>query len=105
MIDRDLANAQRQIVLAFGEHARRRHAFHLVADGHRVMGGIHDDGGGVGDFLHHVAARQIALDAPDAPLDLRIALGFLQLVANFLLGHAQRLVMAVVDAAENRGDR
>ena len=62
----DLANSQRQIVLAFGQHPRRRHALHLVADRHGVVRRVDDYGRGFGNFLHHVAARQVALDAPHA---------------------------------------
>src|ERR1035438_1539139 len=34
MLDRYLPDAQRQVVLALGNHQRRRHAVHVVSDGH-----------------------------------------------------------------------
>ena len=76
VIEGDLADPQRQVVLAFGEHARRGHAFHLVSDGHREMGRVDDHGRRVGNFLHHVAARQVALNSSHSLFDLRIAFGF-----------------------------
>src|SRR5208337_3351179 len=97
MIHGDLANSQRQVVLALSEHARGRHAFHLVADGHREVGWVHDDRSGVWNLFHHVAARQVALETPYTAFGLWIALGFLGLVAEFELGHAERLIVAPVD--------
>jgi hypothetical protein len=62
------------------------------------MGRVDDDGRGLGNFLHHVAARQITLNTADPALDLGIAFGFFELVPDLLLGHAQRFVMPPVSS-------
>ncbi len=58
------------------------------------MRGIHDDGRGGGDFLHHVPPQQIALHVADALLDLRTALRLFGFVAHFPAAHAQVLVVS-----------
>jgi len=50
---------------------------------------LNDHGGGGLDFLHHLAARHVALQPPDLSLDLRVPFLFLAFVAKVLFAHAQ----------------
>ncbi len=87
VLDRELADPQRQIVLALGHHDRRPHGLDVIADCYGKMRRIHDHGGGRRNLAHHAAAQRVAPQLPDPLLDLRVALGLLRLVANLLLAH------------------
>src|SRR6202011_3548304 len=63
MLKGDCADAVGEIVLAFGDRSWRGHCFDVVSDGDRVMGRVHDQGGGLGHLPHHVAPGHIPLNA------------------------------------------
>src|SRR5947209_5582208 len=89
VVDRDLADTKCDIVLSFGYNQGRHHGVWLIAQGHGIVGWIHDDGGGFGNLLHHAFARLVALDASHTLFDLRVSFCFLVLVFEFLLAHTE----------------
>ena len=114
VVQRPLADAQRQIVLPLGHYAWRRCRtggnVHGISDRHRVVGGVDDDRGGMGNFLHHLLAGHVALDAPDAHLGLGIAFRLFGFLLDLLFAHLELLVVAAglphqVDDADQQKHR
>ena len=65
----------------------------IVSQCYREMGRVPDDHIRLRDILHHTHGRHLALFLPNPSLDLRIALRLLILFLDFLLAHAQILLI------------
>jgi hypothetical protein len=86
---RELAYALREEMHAFGDHARRAHAVLAIRQGDRVTRRVDDDHVRPGHIAHHPPARDLPLQGADARLQMRIALGLLELAADLVLGHSE----------------
>src|SRR4029079_14309063 len=75
--------------LPFGDHHGSTGRLVHVSNGDGIMRGVHNDGGRGRHVLQLYPSSEVSLDAPHTRLDLRVALGLLHLLANFLLAHSQ----------------
>ncbi|MNN29229.1 hypothetical protein D3C81_1428230 [compost metagenome] len=89
-----LADARGDQLGALGHHLGRAHAAVLVGQRHGIVGRVSDDHVGGRHLAHHPPPRHRLLLGADAPLDVRITLGLLVLLAQVFLAHAQLLGMA-----------
>ncbi len=87
--DANLTNTKREVILSLSHHLRSGHGLIVITQSDGVMSGIDDDGGSDRDLFHHVAPRQIPLEAPDAILNLRVPFRFARFVPQLLLAHSK----------------
>jgi hypothetical protein len=88
-------DALREVIAALGQNTRRRHRFALVFERDGVVRRVGDDDSGLGHIVEHATARELALQAAHASLDLGAALVLARFVADFLSRHLQARQPAV----------
>jgi hypothetical protein len=94
----DLPDAEGEVIGAHRHDARRVHGGGVVLDRHRDVLGVGHDHVGLGHGGLQALHGELPRDLHAALLDLRVAFGFLPLVLDLLLGHAQ--VPLVLEALE-----